>query len=266
MPTPTDAHFELVELALQAGKPVLTEKPLGRELQEIDSAFGLAKQKNLPLFVAFQRRFDSSFSTLIDQVRSGDVGQLQFVRSVSRDNPVPSIDYLRISGGIFHDCMVHDLDMVVQITGELPTHMSAFATSLIPDIEAIDDFDNVAASLVFPGGALATIDINRKSVFGYDQRIEAFGDGGMLTADNWHRNTVTHATTAGYSRSKIDHSFPTRYRQAYQAEVECFLACVRGEREVPITHEDVRSNHLLAVGLEMSARERRVVTYPELLD
>ena len=262
--TPTDSHFEYVQLSLESEKPVLTEKPLGRHLHQIDELFAKSKASDTPLFVAFQRRFDPSFSSLVKKVHSGDLGTLQFVRSVSRDNPVPSTEYLQISGGIFHDCMVHDLDMIVHIVRETPTHLSSFGTSFIKDIGELEDFDNVVASLIFPSGVTATIDINRKSVYGYDQRIEAFGDAGMVHADNLHGTSVTAANTDGFHRSPIDFSFPTRYRDAYLAELRCFARCARGDEAVPISHQDVRINHLLATGLETAAREKRVVCFNEI--
>lgn len=262
--TPTDLHFDYVQQGLDARKPVLTEKPLGRHLDQIDSCFAKAKANSTPLFVGFQRRFDPAFSSLVKAVRAGNVGQLQFVRSVSRDNPVPKTDYIRISGGIFHDCMVHDLDMVCHIVGETPSHLSAFGSSFIHDIGQIGDFDNVVATMRFPSGIVASIDINRKSVYGYDQRIEAFGDGGMLNADNYHNTSLSRATVEGFSRPPVDFSFPTRYREAYLLELNCFLRCARGEEQVPISHDDVRVNHLLANGMEVAAREQRVVEFGEL--
>ncbi len=262
--TPTDLHTDYVKKTLDCGKPVLTEKPLGRHLHEIDDCFESAKAAEVPLFVAFQRRFDPAFASLVSSVRAGNVGQLQFVRSVSRDNPVPAADYIKISGGIFHDCMVHDLDMVCHIVGEYPTHMSAFGSSFIPEIGQLDDYDNVVATLTFASGVQASIDINRKSVYGYDQRIEAFGSDGMVQAENYHNTSVVQAGVSGFQRPPVDYSFPTRYREAYQLELACFVRCARGEEPVPITHEDVRTNHLLASGLEIAAREKRVVALADV--
>src|SRR5262249_37648432 len=56
--TPTDSHHEYIHAALEAGKAVLTEKPVALRLDLIDSCFDLAARKNRPLMVAFQRRFD----------------------------------------------------------------------------------------------------------------------------------------------------------------------------------------------------------------
>jgi myo-inositol 2-dehydrogenase/D-chiro-inositol 1-dehydrogenase len=257
--TPTQTHFEAVVAALSAGKAVLSEKPLGVNLEQIDLCYELARAQGRPLMTAFQRRFDPSFAALVEAVHAGQIGQLQFVRSVSRDNPVPSLEYIRTSHGIFHDCLVHDLDMIVHIAREIPSHVCAFGSSFIPEIGGLGDWDNVAVSLRFPSGVIATVDVNRKSVYGYDQRIEAFGSWGMLQADNPHRHTVLHATETALSRSPIEFSFPTRYREAYLRELMCFVECVRDGREAPVTHDQVRWNHRLADAAERSAREGRVV-------
>lgn len=252
--TPTLTHHELVVAALEAGRPVLSEKPLGVKPDEIDQCFERAREQRVPLLVAFQRRFDPSFAAVIESAHAGAVGELQFIRSVSRDNPVPSIDYIKTSCGIFHDCAVHDIDMVCQVAGAAPEEIFAFASSFIPEIGAVGDVDNVAITLRFPGGLLATIDVNRKSAYGYDQRLEVFGSGGMLQVDNRPLTTATRATDAGIARPTIDPSFPTRYRDAYRAELACFLECVRGEREVPITHAEVRRSHAVADAAERSWR------------
>lgn len=256
--TPTQTHFDYVRSALHAGKAVLTEKPLGTSVAQIDECFAAASP-GCPLFVGFQRRFDPSFAELVERAQRGEAGELQFVRSVSRDSPVPALEYLRTSGGIFHDCVVHDLDMICQIVGEAPSRVSAFASNFLPEIRDLGDFDNATVSLAFPSGALATIDVNRASAFGYDQRLEVFGSKGMIEAANRPRTTVVGSFAGSTQSSTIDHSFPTRYRDAYLAEFATFLACVRGECESPITHGDVRLNHRLADAAEASARSGRAI-------
>ena len=139
--------------------------------------------------------------------------------------------------------MVHDLDMVMQIAGEKPTHLSSFASSFIPRIDALDDFDNVVAALVFPSGVTAAIDINRRGAFGYDQRIEALGASGMLQAENAHATTVVHATESGVAQRPIETSFPTRYLAAYRGELECFVRCVAEGRN-RTDHSRRRQNEL----------------------
>lgn len=244
--TPTKTHFGFVTAALAAGKPVLSEKPLGTNLEQIDRCFALAGEHSVPLLVAFQRRFDPSFAAAIRAARSGELGEIRFIRSVSRDHPIPSLDYLADSGGILHDCVVHDFDLVCQVAGEEPEEVFCFASNRIPEIEAIGDLDHLVVSLRFPSGLLASIDISRFGAHGYDQRVEVLGARGMLQTENWPGTTAALTTRGGTTSAPIDYSFPTRYREAYRAEFECFLGCVRGKRESPIRHTEVRLNHMLA--------------------
>lgn len=261
--TPTQTHFELVSAALAAKKPVLSEKPLGSTLEEIDACFTAAADAGLPLFVAFQRRFDPTFAAAIAAARSGDLGEIRFIRSVSRDHPVPSLDYLKTSRGILHDCVVHDFDLVCQIAGETPDELFCFASNRIPEIRDIGDLDHLVVSLRFPSGLLASIDVSRYGVHGYDQRVEILGERKMLETRNQTETTASIADRSGTTRAPIDHSFPTRYRDAYRLEFDCFLECVRGHRDSPTTHAEVRLNHVLADAAMLSLAERRPVRIEE---
>lgn len=262
--TPTQTHFEYAAAALEAGKPVLSEKPLGTDVAQIDRCFARAEENGVPLLVAFQRRFDASFAEVAAAAHAGRVGDLQFIRSVSRDNPVPSLDYLRTSCGIFHDCVVHDLDLVCHVAQETPEQVFAFGSNFVPAIREIDDLDNVVVALRFPSGLLASIDVSRQGTHGYDQRLEVLGTEGMVQADNRPSSTAILSTREGSTRPPIDHSFPTRYAQAYRSEFACFLDCLRGEREVPISHADVRRSHRLADAAERSVREGQPVAFADV--
>ena len=257
--TPTQTHHDLVQAALRAGKAVLAEKPLGVDLKEIDSCYGLAAERRLPLFLGFNRRFDPSFAELIRGVHGGAVGPVQILRTTSRDSPLPSSDYIETSGGIFHDCIVHDLDMVRHIARENPVEVFAFGSSFIPEIGALHDLDTVLVACRFASGALASIDISRQAVYGYDQRIEVFGPRGMLQAENRAPTSTLLSAAAGTLHPAIEHSFPTRYREAYLAELEAFLDCALLGSPVPVTHEDVRWSFVLADAAERSHREGRPI-------
>ena len=258
--TPTFSHHSLIVQSLHAGKAVLTEKPLGTTLQEIDQCYELASTKSLPLFVAFQRRFDPSFADLARGVRNKAIGQLQFIRTVSRDNPTPSIDYIKTSCGIFHDCIVHDLDMICHISREKPVEVFAMGTNFIEAIKQVGDLDTVLVSLKFASGLLATIDVSRKSVYGYDQRVEVFGSAGMIQANNRSSLTTVSSTVPQVTEPPIDFSFPTRYREAYLRELELFRDCVLASDPVPVSHQEVRANFILAEAAEKSCRTGKSIS------
>jgi len=257
--TPTQTHYGYVTSSLAAGKHVLAEKPLGVTLDEIDRCYELAAAAQRVLFIAFNRRFDPSFASLVQRVHQGEIGETQIIRTTSRDNPCPSLDYIKTSCGIFHDCIVHDLDMVCFIQPETPAEVFAWGSTFMAPIREVGDLDTVIVALRFPSGTLATIDISRKSVYGYDQRVEVFGSKGMLEARNRLSDTTVLATEAGLRQATVQFSFPTRYREAYLIELEQFVQCARLNRPAPLTHRQVRLSHLLADAAEESHRTGRAV-------
>ena len=255
--SPTHEHYGQISAALKAGKAVFTEKPLGSSLEEIDSCFGLAKRSELPLFVGFNRRFDPSFSSLARGVKEGQVGVLQMLRVTSRDSPLPTMDYIKTSHGIFHDCIVHDFDMLRFITGVDPVEIYSVGSSFVEGISALGDLDNVLVALKYNGVMIASIDVNRFSSYGYDQRIEVFGSKGMLQAENRSPDSTVLSSGEGLLRPTIEHAFPTRYREAYRQELVAFGDCLREGAPVPVTHEDVRMSFILSELGEQSHREAR---------
>ena len=76
--------------------------------------------------------------------------------------------------------------------------MYSSATSLIPEIAAINDHDNVQITMTFPSGTLASIDLSRFACYGYDQRLEVFGAKGMLEA----KNQLPHSSGLLYPSSE----------------------------------------------------------------
>ena len=170
--TPTDSHESYVLSALKANKAVFCEKPISGEREVIEECYNLADKMKCPMLCAFNRRFDPQLSKIRQETVEGKVGQVHHIKMTSRDAPVPSMAYLKISNGIFHDCAVHDVDMACWLAGEKPITVFAQGSAFDPEIEAIGDLDTAAIVLKFPSGALASIALSRHSQEGYDQRLE----------------------------------------------------------------------------------------------
>ena len=209
--------------------------------------------------VGFNRRFDPTFSSLAAQVVAGSIGRPMLVRITSRDSPLPTLEYLKSSHGIFHDCIVHDLDMLRFITREDPVEVYAVGSNFVPEIQAINDLDNVLVTLKYKSGLLATIDVNRLATYGYDQRIEAFGDKGMLQAENRSATSTVLSNAEGVGRPKIELSFPSRYREAYVEELRAFAKTLNEPFQCPITEQDVCTSHQLCDAAEQSYREQKPI-------
>ena len=186
--TPTPHHYDHITQSLKVGKHVFAEKPLGTTVSEIQQCFDLAEEKGLALHLGFQRRCDQNFQALKESIQ--EIGRIRTIKTSSRDNPQPSLDYLRISGNIFHDMLIHDFDMLIYLLGlRVPESVYAIGYAYDQEIGNLSDFDTVLVTLKYPDGLMCAIDTSRIAVYGYDQRIELFGEKGMAIAENQRNDT-----------------------------------------------------------------------------
>jgi myo-inositol 2-dehydrogenase/D-chiro-inositol 1-dehydrogenase len=248
--TPTHTHYELLLKSIEAGKSIFTEKPVSINLHEIDEVYNLAKAKNVPILCGFNRRFDRSWQKVKEAVRRGDIGQAQIIRSTARDSPVPSVEYLKTSHGFFHDSGVHDIDVLRWVLGEEPTEVYSITESYLPEIKNLGDVDTIIMVFRFKSGCMGTIDMSRKSVYGYDQRLEVFGNKGLVQVQNPLTTTASFSSENGVLSDNIQFSFPQRFAEAYFRELESFVSVILdkapAEPHLWPTHTDVRNVHIIA--------------------
>nr|XP_009860374.1 uncharacterized protein LOC100181790 isoform X1 [Ciona intestinalis] len=257
--TPTDKHEPYLKLALKTGKHILCEKPIAIGLDTVMSCYREAKDKGLVLLCAFNRRFDPQLYKMREQRHT--VGPIHSVKICSRDSPRPSIDYLKISGGIFHDCLIHDLDMLRWILEEDPVTVYTTAHTFDPEIKALDDYDTVFVVLKFPCGVIAHIDASRHCVFGYDQTVQIYGEKGNIISDNPLKSGLIR--NGGAERDEIFYSFPTRYAAAYQEELKHFVDLIKGTTSVSrVKPSDTLRATYLCEAVEESCRTGKVINVP----
>ena len=149
------------------------------------------------------------------------------------------MEYIKISGGQFVDQTVHDIDICLWIANERPHTVYALGSSFYPDIAAVPDTDTVTVSLQFPSGVIATIDNSRRATFGYDTRLEVYGDVAMVTLDNTRASAVTTHSAAGEVKDCIFDHFSSRFKDAYMSELDHFIAFLQGrETKLRITADE----------------------------
>lgn len=259
--TPTHTHTDLIKLALNSGKNVFCEKPIAETTEEVDELYKLAEEKKLTLLCGFQRRFDPSFMKLKEAIVDGKIGKVQIIKTISRDHPLPSFDFLKTSGGIFHDCAIHDIDVHRWLSGENPSEVYVVGHAHYEEIASFGDFDAVIILFKYPSGLISTVDLHRNALYGYDQRIEVMGSLGMLQADNIPRTSLVVSTQQGVARDQVSHSFNDRYIDAYKNEVLHFISILKGEVKEPrVVHMDVRTGGIIANAARESAKTGKPVT------
>ncbi|MEN5081637.1 inositol 2-dehydrogenase [Bosea sp. TWI1241] len=226
--TPTDTHADLIEQAVSAGKAVFCEKPVDLAAERIRRCLEIVARSGRPLMIGFNRRFDPNFAALEARLRRGEIGAVEMVSVISRDPSPPPVDYVRRSGGLFRDMMIHDFDMARFLLTEEPVEVFAMGAALVdPAIGEAGDVDTAAVVMRTAGGRIAQISNSRRASYGYDQRIEVHGAGGMLRAGNIHETTVESATGAGFRADPVQNFFLERYAAAYRAELDAFVTAVR---------------------------------------
>ncbi|MBI1944825.1 MAG: inositol 2-dehydrogenase [Deltaproteobacteria bacterium] len=258
--TSTDTHVEMILKAARAKKPIFCEKPVDLDIGKVNACLAEVGKAGVPLVMGFNRRFDPSFKALRDRIKQGELGELESIKITSRDPQPPPPAYVKVSGGLFRDMMIHDLDMARYLLPEEPTQV--FATGSVLVDKAIGEAGDVDTAMVIvktPSGRLAHIDNSRRAAFGYDQRIEAFGAKGMLQANNPTPTAVVATTTTGRQGDKPFHFFLERYAAAYQAELAHFLGVLAGSEQPLVTGEDGRRALLLADAANESLRTGRMV-------
>ena len=251
--TPTDTHYDLIHAAAANGKAIFCEKPVDMNADRIRDCIAAVETAGVPFLTAFNRRFDPSFANLQSRIAAGEIGSVEIVTILSRDPSPPPINYIKSSGGIFRDMMIHDLDMARFLLGEEPVQVFAVGSALVdPDIGAAGDVDTAAVTLTTASGKICQISNSRRAAYGYDQRIEVHGALGMLRAENKLENSVEVATSAGFARAPAQHFFLERYEAAYAAEMRHFIDAVAGGQPPSPTINDGLRAQMLADAAALS--------------
>lgn len=266
--TSTDTHSDLIQRATAAGKAVLCEKPVDLSLQRALQTLAAVGPTGRPVMIGFNRRFDPSFAALKAAFDAGEIGRGELLSITSYDPAPPPLDYIKVSGGLFRDMMIHDFDMACWIFGGPPEAVTAQGAALVdPAIGRAGDIDTAVVTLVWPDGRMAVIKNSRRAGYGYDQRIELLGSGGLLSAQNVMEHTVQKITAEGATGPRPVHFFLERYMRAYEIEWQAFLDALIHDRPMPVTLREGVAALACAEAAAHSLREGVTVAItPEMLD
>lgn len=257
----TDTHIDFLSAAAHAGKAVFCEKPIDIDIGRVNACWKDIAACHVPIQIGFNRRYDPNHRAVYTAVRAAEIGQVELVVISSRDPALPSTDYLKVSGGLFRDMMIHDFDLARFILGEEPVTVSAMGSVMVdPDLRKLDDIDTAMVTLQTACGGLCHINNSRRSVYGYDQRLEVFGAQGMLCSNNPNPLAVTSYTaTSTDAHSPLMPSFLERYARSYQLQLADFINTVEAGCTPEVTFEDGRRALLLADAASEALRTGCVV-------
>lgn len=264
--TSTDTHSDFIEAATKSGKAVLCEKPVDLSLARAKACAANVQAHGQPVMIGFNRRFDPNFAAMKAAVLAGEIGKPELLNVTSFDPAPPPVSYIKVSGGIFRDMMIHDFDMVHFIMGDLPDTVMATGSCLVdPAIGEAGDFDTATATLAYADGRIAVINNSRRAAFGYDQRVELLGSDGLLQVGNMLENTLVKSTNAGVVGAKPTYFFLERYMPAYEVEWDAFVNGVLNKGPMPATLADGIASLAMAEAANQSVQLGRPVKLAEVL-
>lgn len=261
----TDTHSQIIMEAAQVGKHIFCEKPIDFDLQKIDRVLDEVEKAGVKFQVGFNRRFDSNYGRARQAVVEGEIGDPHILHIISRDPAPPPIEYVKSSGGLFLDMMIHDFDMARFLIGsEVEEVYTLAGVRVDPRIGEVGDVDTAVVMLKFENGVIGTIDNSREAVYGYDQRVEVFGSKGAISTNNNYPNSAVLSTANSVHRDLPLNFFMQRYTESYFLEMEDFVEAVLEDKPVPVGGIDGRVPVVMGLAARKSHDESRPVKLSEI--
>lgn len=258
--SPTDTHSELIGRAAASGRHIFCEKPVDLSVPRAVACAEAVRAAGVACMIGFQRRFDPTFNAAKERLARGEIGEPEVLVITSRDPGAPPVSYLKASGGIFRDMLIHDFDVFRWILGDEAAWISATGSCLVdPAIAEAGDIDTAAVTLRTRRGRLCQINTSRRAAYGYDQRFEVLGSQGLLACGNHRPTELTRLDAHGVHSDLPEHFFLQRYREAYRLEVTHFFECLQSGAPFRTTIDDGVAAQKLADAAAESLRSGQPV-------
>jgi myo-inositol 2-dehydrogenase/D-chiro-inositol 1-dehydrogenase len=261
----TDTHSDLITRAAAAGKHIFCEKPVDLSVPRAIACGDAVKAAGVSCMIGFQRRFDPTFNDASRRLQAGEIGEPEMLIVTSRDPGAPPTEYLKASGGIFRDMLIHDFDVfrwILCADGDEAQWLSATASVLTdPAIKEVGDFDCTAVTIRTRKGRLCQINTTRRAAYGYDQRFEVLGSKGLLQCGNHTPTEVRQWNASGITADKPEAFFLQRYAAAYRLEIEHFFECLQSGAPFKTTVADGVAAQKLADAATQSAHSGQPVQF-----
>ena len=265
--TVTDTHADFIEAGVAARKPVLCEKPIDLDFARVERCAAAISGSDVPVQIGFNRRFDPGHRAARTALEAGEIGDLHQVIITSRDPGMPPRSYYETAGGLLRDMTIHDFDLARFLLGEEPVEVFAVAGGLVDPglMDELSDHDTAMIVMRTASGKQCHINNSRASTYGYDQRVELLGSDGMVTSENRHPHGLRRFGSRGTGAAEpFEHFFVERYREAFVAEIDAFIASIRDGTPPQVGFEDGRRALMLAEAAYRSIAEKRLVAVSEI--
>ena len=259
--SPTSTHIKFLEEGIRNKKTIFCEKPLDLNIQKIIKTFKKVRKNNSKIQLGFNRRYDPGHHSVKRDLDNNKIGRLEKIIITSRDPAPPSKSYLKTSGGIFRDMMIHDFDLCrYYLKGDEISEISSSTSSFESFYKKIKDHELATVIMKTKKGVLCVITNSRHCSFGYDQRVELFGKKGMLLSGNQKKNaTELFSSNQSHSQKPFLNFFIERYKEAYNLQLDELVSLHKKGIKPRSTFEDGYLALKIANAAYKSLIQKRVI-------
>ncbi|MFJ7368813.1 Gfo/Idh/MocA family oxidoreductase [Lysinibacillus sp. NPDC098008] len=259
--TPTSTHGDMIVQAAKHGKHIFVEKPITQTVVQADQVIAAVEAANVVCQVGFMRRFDPTYAEAQRRIAQGDIGKPLYFKAVSRDGNVPHESFIETSGGIFLDVAIHDYDIARFLMNDDVTNVQSTGNILLESNQFMakyDDVDQGLTTLKFASGAAGEVETMRIAPYGYDIRAEIIGTEGVLQVGSLRQHNVTIFKNNTSSHDLIQ-DFPTKFKDAYEIEIQHFIHCLHTGEPVKCNIYDGKKALQIAEAATESFKEKHLV-------
>jgi myo-inositol 2-dehydrogenase/D-chiro-inositol 1-dehydrogenase len=262
----TPAHPSLIAAAVDAGIPVLCEKPVASDVASSLPVLAHIRAAGGVVQIGHQRRFDRGYLEARRAYRAGELGWIHSLRAVTCDAAPPPVAFLATSGGLFRDVSVHDFDVISWLTGRRIVEVYARGSNNgDPAIGDVGDVDTALAVCTLDDGTMATVTASRYNGAGHDVRLEIQGSrSSVMVGLDDHAALRSAEPGVAFPTGRPHATFAERFAEAYRDELRAFLELVRGERDNPCTPEEAVAASVVADAAQESLASGRPVQVPTI--
>ena len=258
--TSTKTHLNYIDKAVRNKKVVFCEKPLDLSLKKIDKYKKKLSKFRPKIQIGFNRRYDPGHNSLKKNLVNGKIGKLEKIIITSRDPAPPSADYLKNSGGIFKDMMIHDFDLARYYVGS-DDFKHLFATGEYfkdKKFKKVKDLELATVVMKTRKGVQCVITNSRHCSFGYDQRVELFGSKGMVISENQRDlETTSYFKNSTGSKRTFKNFFIERYSEAFKNQLGDLAKFCKKNIKPRANFEDGRMSVILAETANKSLKTKK---------
>jgi myo-inositol 2-dehydrogenase/D-chiro-inositol 1-dehydrogenase len=216
---PDQYHADLARVCVEAGKPVLCEKPLATNAADAHEVIEAEVETQTRLVqLGFMREYDPAHVEVKRLVDSGEIGRPLAFRGVHVN---PTKNALRTIEEVFSNSVVHDIHSSRWMLGEDIVEVLA---STIPGAPERPDTARFAlVHMRFAGGALGTIECNSESGYGYEVDVRITAEMGSVESASLRQPWVSHGGSRG---QRVESDWLQRFDTAYVAEARAWIESV----------------------------------------